>query len=234
MRAVYCAYLFFQLWSHTYLFEDPDRNNRLAVKRSRLHQRLQFRAPERSGESSAESSPAPLASAHPCPQCLGYKRNFPSASDVSLPFASGTSSSLGFVYSRGASTPAPVLGSTVKLVRDSRCTVSSLPSGEELQSAPQVHLCESTNLEQLCDDELGVASAGGEKTTTSDVPDEEKPRLSWVLTFALLVLVTIVGLSLCLFRPKVSSASTSSWLLSTRSPWSNLWINYPGASARNG
>lgn len=205
------------------------------MKRPRLHQRLsQFRAPERSAESSAESSPAPPAPTHPCPQCLGYKRNFPSVSDVSLPFASGTTSSLGFVYSRGASTPAPILGSTVKLVRDSRCTVSSLPSGEELHSAPQVHLCESTNLEQLCDDELGGASAGGEKTTISDAFEEEKPRLSWVLTLALLVLVTIVGLLLCLFDQEFSSTSTSSWLPSTRSPWSNSWINYPGASARNG
>ena len=235
MRAVYCAYLLFQLWSHTYLFEDPDKNNRLAVKRPRLHQRLsQFRAPERSGESSAESSPVPPAPTHSCPQCLGCKRNFHSVSDVSLPFASGTSSSLGFAYSRGASAPTPVLGSTVKLVRDSRCTVSSLPSGEELHLAPQVHLCESTNLEQLCDDELGVASAAGEKTTTSDAPDEEKPQLSWVLTLALLVLVTIVRLSLCLFRPGVLYTSTSSWLPSTRSPWSKLWINYLGALARNG
>jgi Ca2+:H+ antiporter len=205
MHAVYCAYLLFQLWSHTYLFEDPDKNNRLAVKRPRLHQRLsQFRALEQSGESSTESSPGPRAPVHSCPQCLGYKRTFPSVSDVSLPLASGTSSSLGFVYSRGTATPAPVLGSTVKLVRDSRCTVSSLPSGEELHSAPQVHLCESSNLEQLCDEELGVANASGEKTTTLDAPDE-KSRLSWTLTLALLVLVTIVGLSLRLFYPDVLS-----------------------------
>lgn len=180
------------MWSHTYLFEDPDRGNRLAVKRPRLHQRLsQFRAPERSGESSAESSPGLRAAALAGPQGLGYRRCFPSASDVSLPLASGTSSSLGYVYSRGTTTPAPVFGSTVKLVRDGRCTVTSLPSGEEFHPGPHVHLCESANLEQVCDDE------SGEKTVPSD-PDEEKPRLSLTLTLSLLIFVTIVRLSLWL------------------------------------
>jgi Ca2+:H+ antiporter len=228
MRAVYCAYLLFQLWSHTYLFEDPDRNNRLAVKRPRLHQRLsQFRAQERNGESSTESSPGLRAAA---PQGLGYKRCFPSASDISLPLASGTSSSLGYAYTRGTATPAPVLGSTVKLVRDGRCTVTSLPSGEELHTAPHIHLCDSANFEQVCDDESGTAS--GEKTAASDAPDEEKPQLSWTLTFSLLVFVTIVRLSLGLLCSDVLFAF--SWLPSMRSPWSNPWINYPGPSARNG
>lgn len=196
MRAVYCAYLLFQLWSHTYLFEDPDRSSRFAVKRPRLHQRLsQFRAPELSGESSAESSPRPRAPVHTCSQCLGYKRTLTSFSDASLPLGNGSSSSLGFVYSCGTTTPAPVLGSTVKLVRDNRCTVSSMPSGEELHSTPQVHVGESTNLDQFCDDEVGVANASGEKATSFD---EEKPRLSWTMTLALLVFVTIVGLSLSL------------------------------------
>jgi hypothetical protein len=107
--------------------------------------------------------------------------------------ASGTSSSLGYAYTRGNATPAPVLGSTVKLVRDGRCTVASFPSGEELHSAPHVHLIESANLEQVGDDESGTAS--GEKTTASD-PLHEKPRLSWTLTLSLLVFVTIVRLSL--------------------------------------
>jgi hypothetical protein len=183
------------LWSHTYLFEDPDRTNRLTVNRSHLHQRLtQFRAQERSGESSTESSPGRRAASLPGPQCLGYKRSAPSASDISLPLASGTSSSLGYVYSRGTPTPAPVIGSTVKLVRDGRCAVTSLPSGEELHFAPHVHLSESANLEQVCDDEAGVAS--GEKTTASDAPEEEQPRLSWTLTLSLLVFVTVVRLSL--------------------------------------
>ena len=194
-RIVYCAYLLFQLWSHTYLFEDPDRNNRLAVKRPRLHQRLsQFRAQEGNGESSADSSPGDRTAALAAHQGLGYKRCYSSASDVSLPMASGTSSSLGYAYIRGAATPAPILGSTVKLVRDGRCTVTSLPSGEELHSAPHVHLCESANLDQVCDDESGIASA--EKTSASDAPDKEKPRLSWTLTLSLLLFVTIVRLSL--------------------------------------
>jgi Ca2+:H+ antiporter len=226
MCAVYCAYLLFQLWSHTYLFEDPDRSSRFAVKRPRLHQRLsQFRAPEQSGESSAESSPRLRVSMHTCPQCLGCKRSSTSVSDVSLPLATGTSSSLGFAYSRGTTAPAPVLGSTVKLVRDNRCTVSSLPSGEELHSAPQVHLGENANLEQFCDDELGVVNASGEKATSLDASDEEKPRLSWTLTLGLLVFVTIVGFLLCLFH--LDRLLSSSWLPSMRSPWSNLWVNMP-------
>lgn len=201
MRTVYCAYLLFQLWSHTYLFEDPDRNNRFAVKRPRLHQRLsQFRAQESNGESSAESSPGLRAPAPARPPSMGFKRSFPSASDISLPLASGTSSSLGYVYSRGTATPAPVLGSTVKLVRDGRCTVTSLPSGEELHSAPHVYSGESAIPEQAGDDES--APVNGEKATISDTPDEEKPQLSWTLTFALLVLVTIVRLSLWLFHPR--------------------------------
>lgn len=226
MRAVYFAYLLFQLWSHTYLFEEPNRTSRFAVKRPRLHQRLsQFRAPEQSGDSSAESSPRPRASLYTCSQCLGHKRTFTSASDVSLPLANGTSSSLGFFYSRGTTTPAPVLGSTVKLVRDNRCTVSSLPSGEELHLAPQVHVGECANLEQFCDDELGVVNVSGVKGTFLDAHDE-KPRLSWTLTLALLVFVTIVGPSLCLLR--LDDLSTSSWLPSMRSLWSNLWVNSPG------
>jgi hypothetical protein len=108
--------------------------------------------------------------------------------------ASGTSSSLGYAYTRGTATAAPVLGSTVKLVRDGRCTVASFPSGEELHSAPHVHLTESANLEQVGDEESGTAS--GEKTTASDAFDEVKPRLSWTLTLLLLVFVTIVRLSL--------------------------------------
>ena len=79
-------------------------------------------------------------------------------------------------------------------MRDGRCTLSSLPSGEELHSAPHIHLCDGANFEQVCDDELGTA--GGEKTIASDAPDEEKPRLSWTLTLLLLVFVTIVRLSL--------------------------------------
>ena len=71
-------------------------------------------------------------------------------------------------------------------MRDGRCTVTSLPSGEELHFAPHVHLCESANV----DDETGVES--GEKAAVSE---EEKPRLSWALTLLLLVFVTIVGLS---------------------------------------
>ena len=182
------------MWSHTYLFEDPDKSNRRASKRPRVHQRLsQFRAQEGSGESSAESSPGVHAAALAGPQGLGYKRCFPSVSDISLPMASGTSSSLGYAYTRGTATPAPVLGSTVKLVRDGRCTVASFPSGEELHSAPQVHLIESANLEQVGDDESGTAS--GEKTTAPDTL-HEKPRLSWTLTLSLLVFVTIVRLSL--------------------------------------
>ena len=192
-RPVYCSYLLFQLWSHTYLFEDPDRADRLAVKRTHLHQRLtQFRAQERSCESSVDSSPGLRTTPLAAPQYLCYKRSVPSASDISLPLASGTSSSLGYVYTRGTPTPAPVIGSTVKLVRDGRCTVTSLPSGEELHFAPHVHLCESANVEHVCDDEAGVAS--GEKTAVSDAT-EEKPQLSWTLTLSLLVFVTIVRLS---------------------------------------
>ena len=86
--------------------------------------------------------------------------------------------------------PAPVIGSTVKLVRDGRCTVTSLPSGEELHFAPHVHLYENANV----DDEAGVA--GGEKAAASDAHEDEKPRLSWSLTLSLLVFVTIVRLSL--------------------------------------
>jgi hypothetical protein len=191
--AVYCGYLLFQLWSHTYLFEDPEKNNRLATKRNRFHQRLsQFRAPERSGESSAESSPPTRASALACPQGVGYKRTFTSASDLSLPLASGTSSSLGYVYTRGTAPPAPTFGSTVKLVRDGRCTVTSLPSGEELHSAPHVNLRESAILEQHFEDESGVVT--GEKATALGAAEEEKPRLSWTMTLGLLALVTIVGL----------------------------------------
>ncbi|KAF8486151.1 Sodium/calcium exchanger protein-domain-containing protein [Russula ochroleuca] len=212
---VYCAYLLFQLWSHTYLFEDPDRSNRLAVKRPRLHQRLsQFRAQEINGVSSAESSPSDRTAALAAPQGLGYKRCFPSASDVSLPMASGTSSSLGYVYTRGTTTPAPVLGSTVKLVRDGRCTVTSLPSGEELHSASHVNLCESANLDQVCDDESGIA--GGEKTSVSDTPDEEKPRLSWTLTLSLLVSVTILvainAESLVESMDKLSGSISKEWI----------------------
>jgi len=207
MCTVYCGYLLFQLWSHTYLFEDPDKKSRLATRRGRLHQRLsQFRAPERSGESSAESSPPLRASAPVFPQGVGYKRPFTSASDISLPLASGTSTSLGYVYTRGTVTPAPTFGSTVKLVRDGRCTVTSLPSGEGLHSAPHVNLRENVIPEQHFEDESGGVS--GEKAPGLDVAEEEKPRLSWAMTLGLLALVTVVRLSLWRLPPDDSSTSS--------------------------
>jgi hypothetical protein len=113
---------------------------------------------------------------------------------VSLPLASGTSSPLGYVYSRGNAATAPVLGSTVKIVRDGRCTVASLPSEEELQLGTPAHLGDPAVLEQIRDEDPGVA--GGEKATATDALDDEMPRLGWIVTLALLVLVTIVRLAM--------------------------------------
>lgn len=194
--AVYCAYLLFQLWSHTYLFKDSNRKSRrLSVRRPHLHhlRHNQSTVRERTGESSAESSPGSrVASCAGPPPFLGHRGSFASASEVSLPLTGGTATSysLGYVYSRGTATPAPTLGSTVKLVRDGRCTVATLPSGEDLHSAPPGRFSESTIVEQAFDDEPGVVSEG--QTTNLDAPCEEKPQLSWTLTLSLLVIVTIL------------------------------------------
>ncbi|KAH8994882.1 Sodium/calcium exchanger protein-domain-containing protein [Lactarius akahatsu] len=197
--AVYCAYLLFQLWSHTYLFKEPNRKSkRLSVRRPHLHhlghsQHSQSTVRERTGEYSAESSPG--SRVPPCagpPPSLDHRGSFTSASEVSLPLTGGTatSSSLGYVYSRGNAIPAPAIGSTVKLVRDGRCTVATLPSREDLQSAPLSQSGDSTVVERALDDEPGIGS--GDQTTNSDATCEEKPQLSWTLTFSLLVVVTIL------------------------------------------
>ncbi|KAI0264486.1 Sodium/calcium exchanger protein-domain-containing protein [Gloeopeniophorella convolvens] len=187
--AVYCAYLLFQLWSHTHLFKDVNNaSNRHAVKRPRLppRRRSQFREKERSGESSGESSPGSRAPSPVGVPNLGYRRSFASASDISLPVSSGTSSSLGYVYSRGTATPAPALGTTVKLVRDGRCAATRLPSGENLNAE---YRAEDTIHEQS-DEEQRVE--GDDKAGTQDAPGEEKPQLSWTVTLLLLVIVTVL------------------------------------------
>jgi hypothetical protein len=148
---------------------------------------------DRSRESSAESSPGSRAPtcALAGPQGRVYKRSFSSVSDISLPLACGSSSSLGYVYSRGTATPAPTLGSTVKLVRGGRCTVTSLPSSEEIQSTTYIQSGESKVPDQVSDDEQGATSRG-EKATASNAPVKEKPQLSWTMTLSLLIFVTIV------------------------------------------
>lgn len=173
----------------------------------RHSQHSQSTVRERTGESSAESSPGSrvLSSAGP-PPLLDHRGSFTSASEVSLPLTGGTatSSSLGYVYSRGTATPAPALGSTVKLVRDGRCTVATLPSGEDLQSAPLSQFGDSTIVERAPDDEPGVGSE--DQTTNLDASCEEKPQLSWTLTLSLLVIVTIVRfLLLSFFSPPILS-----------------------------
>ncbi|KAI0250255.1 hypothetical protein BJV78DRAFT_1275864 [Lactifluus subvellereus] len=216
---VYCASLLFQFWSHSYLFVDPNlKSDRLALKRPRLchQQRNGSRAQERSGESSAESSPGSRAPtrARADPQGLSYKRSFASVSDISLPLTCGTSSPLGYVYSRGTATSAPALGSSVKLVRDGRCTGTSLPSEEGLQPAPYAQLGESTFLEHVSDDEPGVASR--EKATASDKPVEEKPQLSLTMTLVLVTLVTILvavnAESLVESMDKLSGSISKEWI----------------------
>ncbi|KAI0303810.1 hypothetical protein B0F90DRAFT_1809498 [Multifurca ochricompacta] len=151
--AVYCAYLLFQLWSHTYLFEDSNiKSSRIAIKRPHWHHlRLgRFRGKGRSSKGKADStlgSRSPPYAGLPSPR---FKRSFPSASDVSLPIVSRPSSSLGSIHYRGTPTPAPALDSTVRLVRDGRCTVTTLPSGENLHSAASyAQLGDSTVVEQL-------------------------------------------------------------------------------------
>ncbi|KAH9972802.1 hypothetical protein BGW80DRAFT_1312631 [Lactifluus volemus] len=183
--SLYCAYLVFQFWSHTYLFEEPThKSDRLPVRLSH-HQHSGSRVQERTAMSSAESSPeshAP-ARAHVGPHNRGCKPPLSSVSDIYLPISYGASSSLSNV--------SPTVGSTVKLVRDGRCTVTSLPSGEELRSATHMQLGDGTILEQCSDDEQGVASSG-QKTTPLNAPVEEKPQLSWTLTLTLLIVVTIL------------------------------------------
>lgn len=194
--AVYCAYLLFQLWSHTYLFKDSNRKSKLlSVRRPHLHhlRQSQTTVKERIGESNAEWSPGPRvpSSAVPLPP-LDHRGSFASASELCLPLMGGTttSTSLGYVYSRSSATPAPALGSTVKLVRDGRCTVATLPSGEDLQSGLPSQFGDSTIVEHASDEERGVGIE--DHTIHLDAPCEEKPKLSWTLTLSLLVIVTVL------------------------------------------
>ncbi len=235
---VYCAYLLFQLWSHTYLFKDPNkRSKRLSVRRPHLHhlrhsQHSQSTVRERTGESSAEWCPESRQLSCACPPPpLDQRGSFTSSSEVSLPLKSGmaTSSSSGYVYSRGTATPAPALGSTVKLVRDGRCTVLTLPSGEDLQSASPGQFRDSTIVEQASEDEPSVRN---EDQTTNLDPLDEKPQLSWTLTLTLLVIVTVVRF-LLQYRPLAHPFSPS-WSLSSQNGSLNPWINYHGPLARNG
>ena len=107
-----------------------------------------------------------------------------------------TSTSLGYVYSRSSATPAPALGSTVKLVRDGRCTVATLPSGEDLQTALPSQFGDSTIVEQASEDErVGTE----DHAPHLEALCEEKPQLSWTLTLSLLVIVTVVRFLLLSF-----------------------------------
>ncbi|KAH9037868.1 Sodium/calcium exchanger protein-domain-containing protein [Lactarius pseudohatsudake] len=153
---LYCAYLLFQLWSHTYLFKEPNRKSKRlsSIDGERTNWGEQCRVESRIADT-------PLGS-------------FTSASEVSLPLMGGTAAS----------------SSLVKLVRDGRCTVATLPSREDLQSAPLSHFGDSTVVERGPDDEPGIGS--GDQTTNSDASCEEKPQLSWTLTLFLLVVVTIL------------------------------------------
>jgi hypothetical protein len=83
-------------------------------------------------------------------------------------------------------------------VRDGRCTVATLPSGEDLhtQSARLGQFGDSTIVEQASDDDRGVGSE--DHTTNLDASCEEKPQLSWTLTLSLLVVVTVVRFLLLL------------------------------------
>ncbi|KAI9440037.1 Sodium/calcium exchanger protein-domain-containing protein [Lactarius indigo] len=147
-----------RLWSHTYLFKEPNgKSKRLSVRRPHLHhlghsQHSQSTVRERTGESSTESSPGSQV-----PSCAG---------------------------------PPPLLNHRVKLVRDGRCTVATLPSREDLQSAPLSQFGDSTVVERAPDDEPGIGS--GDQTVNLDTSCEEKPQLSWTLTLSLLVVVTIL------------------------------------------
>ena len=197
---MYCAYLLFQLWSHTYLFKDSNRKSKLlSVKRPHLHhlghsQHNQSTLRDRTGQSSTESSPGSRIPSCACvPPPLDHRGSFASGSEVSLPLTgpTATSSSLGYVYSRGTATPAPAFGSTVKLVRDGRCTVATLPSGEDLHTqSAHLGFGDSTIIEQVSEDERGVGTE--DQTTNLDASCEEKPQLSWTLTLSLLVVVTVV------------------------------------------
>ena len=154
---------------------------------------------ERIGESNTEWSPGPrLPSSAVPPPPLDHRGSFASASELCLPLMGGTttSTSLGYVYSCSSATPAPALGSTVKLVRDGRCTVATLPSGEDLQSALPSQFGDSTIVEHASDDERGVVIE--DHIIQIDAPCEEKPKLSWTLTLSLLVIVTVVRLLLLL------------------------------------
>ncbi|KAI0064777.1 hypothetical protein BV25DRAFT_187641 [Artomyces pyxidatus] len=200
LLAIYCAYLLFQLWSHTYLFKDPRR------KSSRHTMKHVPHLPHAcSGSistldkldraSSRSSSPESLAKSSSNLPSLSYQRSFSSAhsmspyssaSDISLP-STGSGSSTAYVYSKGNATPAPPLGSTVKLVREGwhghmGGPATELPSDAGGSAFTVAHEREEVEVQHI---EVQEPEKPGALA-------QVEPRLSWPMTLSLLVVVTVL------------------------------------------
>ncbi|KAA1467535.1 hypothetical protein DENSPDRAFT_251044 [Dentipellis sp. KUC8613] len=205
---IYIAYLLFQLWSHTHLFQDKKRpNSLLPLKPTKMmHSRsstggsnLEKDKSSPIYESGQDASPASVKSSaslvsvnhHRNPYSSGSP--FASASDLSLPMTNASSSSsttIGFVYSKAA--PAPAINSTVKLVHDGRhghtCPATELPSSTGPDFSPErpLPMDEATYIERLEEREA-------EKEEQAIVHHKVKePKLSWPLTVGLLVIIAVL------------------------------------------
>lgn len=188
----------FQLWSHTHLYQDVQRNSdRLAVKlpidnlrvygygtksqNNSVDLRDGIRSPKPSvSGSSVRSSTGPYqVSAWP----------YASASEITLT-ASRTNLD---TEKHGLATPAPAVNSTVKLVQDPERSPSPMSSGSGSWSfnepASNPSPPRGSNMMNA-----ETANLGSEMKRYEEPQSDEgsEPELSWTMTIILLICVTIV------------------------------------------
>ncbi|KAI0322589.1 Sodium/calcium exchanger protein-domain-containing protein [Amylostereum chailletii] len=202
---LYAAYLLFQFYSHTHLFKDNEMSKRHSGKGHKvrkadsrrdltgfasLDSEKVFRPRNRNASSNASPGKG-LASTTSLPELPNGNRAlspYSSVSELSIPLSrtssNSSTSTVEYTYGKGAATPAPALGSTVKLIHrgGSPMPAMELPA-TTLHPNPSMQFDEETMING--EDRLraqGMAAA----------QRPPQPKLSWPLTMTLLVVVTVL------------------------------------------
>ncbi|TFY83290.1 hypothetical protein EWM64_g720 [Hericium alpestre] len=209
LLSIHVAYLLFQFWSHTHLFKDNSKSS----QPHDLHlMRFNSRATLVNTKSveKAKVSPTYDLSRQPSSSSLSsipYEANRPyntvspySSSDVSLPMSNSSnsnpgssSSTLGFVYSKA--TPAPALGSTVKIVHDGRHGHAGPATQLPTNTGPGYYPGRNVQFDEETIVDIPLGNERNEEPKEEPVqpqPKMKEPKLSWPMTTALLVVVAVL------------------------------------------
>ena len=124
-----------------------------------------------------------------------------SISEIAVPAtnggASASSSTVGLSYPKGKAMPAPALNSTVKLVNDGRHAPSDSAFRVTRTDSETVvgHSQGVVHFDEQAHVDIGESPALDEKQQAKEGKEHKtkEPKLSWPLTMALLVVVTVVS-----------------------------------------